>query len=451
MKRLYNALINGAGHRAVKPDAAPSQTLPPIPQLLYESQLNWLTDGSQMMLAEKGRQVGFSWVDSLKSVIEATRPNNPRNTYYTSFNRDTTENYIRYATKWARALGHILDRTSNQRLIDDRDTLMYRLRFLNGYSITALAGNAVNLRDKSGAAIVVDEAAFRQDLPAIIDAATACVVWGGSLRVFSTHFGIDSDFNKLIGLAESRKFSHHRIPFRKAVSEGLYKRVCLRTGQQWTAEKEADWVDSIYRMYGVGASQELDCIPSDDSGLGLFKNIQYTIPEMNARGRFRIRSWDLAATEKDGCYSVGSLMSYCPITRTIILEDVVAGQWGALDGDSMLVSTAKMDTAATYVIIEAEAGSESIRWQRYITEQLMGHNVQFIRPSTDKLTRAIPLANAFNLGSLKVADTPNNREMMSMLKRFSAKKQPLVTDLCDSLSQGYSFLANHFMDTMLGL
>lgn len=451
MKRLYKALANGVGYRAVKPTPTAVENHQPISGLLYQSQIRWLADTSQMMVAEKGRQVGFSWVDSLKSVIEATRPNSPRNTYYTSFNRDTTENYIRYATKWARSLGHILDRTASQRLIDDRDTLMYRLRFLNGCSITALAGNAVNLRDKSGAAIVVDEAAFRQDLPAILDAATACVVWGGSLRVFSTHYGIDSDFNKLIERAAERRFSHHRIPFRKAVAEGLYKRVCLRTGQTWTAAKEAEWVETIYRMYGVGASQELDCIPSDDSGLGLFKNIIYTAPEENFPGKFRIRSWDLAATEKGGCYSVGCLMSYDPLARTIVLENVVEGQWGALDGDSILVSTAKADTAATYVIIESEAGSESIRWQRYIQEQLVGYNLQFIRPSTDKLTRAIPLANALNLGSLKVADTPHNREMMTMLKRFSAKKQPLITDLCDSLSQGYSFLANHFMDTMLGL
>ena len=451
MKKLYKALSENSTSRPPTPIAPNVETAQPLESLLYASQLRWLTDSSQMMLAEKGRQIGFSWVDSLKSVIEATRPNNPRNTYYTSFNRDTTENYIKYATRWARSLGHILDKTASCRLIDDRDTLMYRLRFLSGYSITALAGNAVNLRDKSGAAIVVDEAAFRLDLPAIIDAATACVVWGGSLRVFSTHFGIDSDFNKLVETAADRNFSHHKIPFRRAVAEGLYKRVCVRTGKSWTQEREDEWVESIYRMYGVGAAQELDCIPSDNSGLGLFKNIQYTSCSDTLIGKFRIRSWDLAATEKDGCFSVGCLMTYDPLTKGIVLESITAGQWGALDGDSMLVSTAKADTAATYVVIEAEAGSESIRWQRYIIEQLYGYNIQFIKPSTDKLTRAIPLANAMNLGSLKVADTPHNREMMSMLKRFSAKKQPLVTDLCDSISQGYSFLANLFMDTMLGL
>jgi len=449
MRKLYKALSSSSTLPAFRQPKNFDGS--PLTELLYRSQLLWLTDSSQMMIAEKGRQIGFSWVDSLKSVIEATRPNNPRNTYYTSFNRDTTENYIRYATKWAQSLGHILGQTAGIRLIDDKDTLMYRLRFLNGFSITALAGNAVNLRDKSGAAIVVDEAAFRLDLPSIIDAATACVVWGGSLRVFSTHFGIDSPFNTLIGEAQQRNFSHHRIPFRLAVDEGLYKRVCIRTGQEWTKEKESRWVDGIYRMYGAGASQELDCIPSDNGGLGLFKNILYTSCVSNPETVFRIRSWDLAATEKNGCYSVGCLMCYDTLSRSIVLEDVIEGQWGALDGDNILISTAKNDGPSTYLIIEAEAGSESIRWQRYIIEQLRGYNIQFIRPSTDKLTRAIPLANAFNLGNLKVVDSPHNRDMMSMLKRFSAKKQPLITDLCDSLAQGYTFLANHFMDTMLGL
>lgn len=417
----------------------------PLSGILYKSQLDWLTDKSSLMIADKGRQIGFSWVDSLKSVTSAI---NGVSTYYTSFNKDTTENYIRYSLKWAKALNHIIKVSRNQELVNNRDTLIYKLKFTNGASISALAGNAVNLRDKGGD-IVIDEAAFRQDLEQIMDAALAILIWGGTVRIFSTHFGVDSYFNKLLNEAASRQFSRHHIPFRKALSEGLFKRICIRKGVTWSQELEDKWVDDLYIKYGSGAAQELDCIPSEDTGLGLFRQFQYIPESRDTNSLFRVRSWDLAATEKGGCFSVGVLMSYS-LTDGIIIESVREGQWGAIDGDSILVGTAKSDGPSTHLLIEAEAGSESIRWRQYIEKQLSGHIIIFQKPQSDKLFRAIPLANGIQSGLVKVRDTPHNREMMLTMTRFSQKKIPLVTDLVDSCSQGFSYLHSLFYEGMLG-
>ena len=447
MRKLQSALSNCQfGDNLILPKVIPNAK--PLEAILYDSQVRWLTDNSPLMIADKGRQVGFSWTDSLKSVRSALKG---ESTYYTSFNKDTTENYIRYCVKWAKALNHIVKVTHKAEFINSRDTLIYRVKFNNGSSITALAGNAVNLRDKAGH-IVIDEAAFRQNLEQIMDAALAILIWGGTVRLFSTHFGADSYFNQLINEARSREFSRHHIPFRKALREGLYKRVCTRKGVIWTQEDEDEWVESLYTKYGVGASQELDCIPSEDSGLGLFKNPRFITSRYDDNlSRFLVRSWDLAATEKDGCYSVGSLLSYSVNDNLFIVEDIKAGQWNPIEGDRILVQTAKDDGLQTHLLIEQEGGSEAIRWKQYIENQLAGHYVDFKKPETNKLSRAVPLANAILNGELVFLDTPNNREMVAQLSKFSEKPKPLVTDLVDSLSQGYSYLRSMFFDTgMLG-
>lgn len=420
----------------------------PVNELLYKSQQVWVSDSSPLMIADKGRQVGFSWCDSLKSVIDAVV--NERNTYYTSFNKDTTENYIRYATLWAKQLNAVLKTGYKTELINHKDTLVYRVRFSNGKSITALAGNATNLRDKPASSIVIDEAAFRQDLPAIMDAALAALVWGGTVRVFSTHYGIDSDFNVLLQSAPNRDFSVHSIPFRKAVNEGLFKRVCLRKCEVWTQDKETAWVDSIYRKYGSGARQELDCIPSDNSGLNLFTHIEFTENYIDLRQCVKLRSWDLAATERGGCYSVGTLMALDPITQKIFILDSIWGQWGATTTDDIIKATAISDGRDVTILVESEPGSASIRWGDYMTKQLYGYSVQFMKPVGDKLTRAIPLANAVNTGSVVFVHSEKIKELVQNMKQFSEKPKPLVTDTVDSVSQGYGYLQQFFLSGMLG-
>lgn len=63
--------------------------------------------------------------------------------------------------------------------------------------------------------------------------------------------------------------SVHRITFREAVSEGLFRRVCLRTGKEWSEASEQAWMASVYKFYGAGASEELDCIPANGGGAWL--------------------------------------------------------------------------------------------------------------------------------------------------------------------------------------
>jgi len=58
-----------------------------------------------------------------------------------------------------------------------------------------------------------------------------------------------------------------RLTLKDALRDGLYKRICLRTGEEWTAEKEAAWEASLRKRYGAAAEEELDVVPARGSGI----------------------------------------------------------------------------------------------------------------------------------------------------------------------------------------
>ena len=71
----------------------------------------------------------------------------------------------------------------------------------------------------------------------------ALLMWGGQVHIISTHDGVDNPFNELINdvRAGKKPYSVHRITFDEAVEQGLYRRICLRLGKDWTPQGEAAW------------------------------------------------------------------------------------------------------------------------------------------------------------------------------------------------------------------
>ena len=140
-----------------------------------------------------------------------------------------------------------------------------------------------NLRGKQGR-VVIDEAAFHDDLKELLKAAMALLIWGGEVRVISTHDGETNPFNELVNdIRSGRKpYSLHRVTFDEALEQGLYKRICLSTHQPWSAEAEAQWRADIVVSYGDAAEEELFCVPSQGSGAFLTRALieSCTSPEL---------------------------------------------------------------------------------------------------------------------------------------------------------------------------
>jgi len=119
--------------------------------------------------------------------------------------------------------------------------------------------------------VIIDEAAFVDSLAELLKAALAFLMWGGQVVVCSTHDGTENVFNEHIQdiLAGRSKYKHMHIDFDEALRDGLYQRICLVTGAEWSPEAEAAWRQEIIEFYGDGADEELFCIPTMGSGTWL--------------------------------------------------------------------------------------------------------------------------------------------------------------------------------------
>ena len=243
-----------------------------IAEVLLPHQSSWVGDNSRVKVWEKSRRIGASYGEALKSVLEAakSREAGGQDTFYLSYNKEMTQTFVRDCAYWAKIFNVVASDAEELVLKDaDRDITVYRIRFASGYSIWGLPSEPRSLRSKQGR-VVIDEAAFVDDLPELMKAAFALLMWGGSVSIMSTHDGEDNPFNELVKeiRAGTKKYSLHRTTLDDAIAGGLYKTICKRATppRQWTKEAEEEWRAGIIADYADGADEELFCVPNRSSG-----------------------------------------------------------------------------------------------------------------------------------------------------------------------------------------
>jgi phage FluMu gp28-like protein len=235
--------------------------------VLLPYQVRWLADEAPVKVAEKSRRIGLTWTEAAASALSAAA-HKGMDTWYLGYNRDMAREFIETVAAWSRQFNKAA-RQIEEIAIDDerRDLLAYRIRYSSGHKIVALSSRPSNLRGKQGRA-VIDEAAFHDDLKGLLKAALAFTMWGGCVRVMSTHNGATSTFNELVNeiRAGRRPYSLHRITLDEAIADGLYHRICVKLGRPWSSAGEADWRTKIYDEYGEEADEELRCVPRASGG-----------------------------------------------------------------------------------------------------------------------------------------------------------------------------------------
>lgn len=243
------------------------------PAVLLPYQQAWVADAAPVKVCEKSRRVGLSWAEAADAALAAAAAPGAGgdDTWYIGYNQDMAKEFIRDVGAWAKHYQLAASEMEEEVFKDeDRDILTFVIKFASGFRVTALSSRPSNLRGKQGR-VVIDEAAFHDDLQGLIKAAMALLMWGGKVRIISTHDGDANPFNELVLDCRAGKvpYSLHRIEFQEAVRQGLYRRICLATGKQWSAQGEAEWVAGMYAFYGDHAAEELDVIPASGSGAWL--------------------------------------------------------------------------------------------------------------------------------------------------------------------------------------
>ena len=175
-----------------------------IPAVLMPYQQRWVADTSPLKVIEKSRRTGITWAEASDDVLIAasSAPAGGMNVYYIAYNQDMTVEYIQACAMWARAFNYAASEIEEgfwEEDEDDKHIKTYTIKFPDsGFRVVALSSRPSNLRGRQGI-IVIDEAAFHEQLDELLKAALAMLIWGGKVRVISTHDGDDNPFNTLIG------------------------------------------------------------------------------------------------------------------------------------------------------------------------------------------------------------------------------------------------------------
>jgi len=228
---------------------------------------------------------------------------------------------------------------------------------------------------------------------------------------------------------------------------------CKTRDNPFAPEQFADAVAGNYSA--MMQQQELDGDFVDINGL-MFKRHFFKQIDSAPHNAARVRYWDKAATAGEkGCFTAGVLMARDPF-GTFYVEDVIRGQWSALERNTVIEQTAQRDANrynnTVSIYFEQEPGSSG----KEITDQLVMRLCQYpvyrdmaaataVRksgsltlPGDAKIRRAMPFAAAAEAGNVRIVRGDWNADWIEEFVSFPEYK---FCDQVDATSAGYQKLA----------
>lgn len=244
-----------------------------LPSILlpYQQRVNRTIEQSSVTFIEKSRRIGVTWGVGAHAVLMAAvnKAAGGMDVLYIGYNIDMTREFIDVCASWARVFGRAASAVDEFMFKDDdeKEIKAFRITFDSGFEIVALSSRPRSLRGRQGC-VIIDEAAFHDELKEMMKSALAMLIWGGKVVVVSTHDGVDNAFNQYIEDIKKKRYDYAlvRIDFDDALRDGLFKRRCLVKGEQWSQKAEDDFRSQIVKDYGEGADEELFCVPALGGG-----------------------------------------------------------------------------------------------------------------------------------------------------------------------------------------
>ena len=248
---------------------------PDLPDVFlnYQQQLMSAVSQWAVVVWEKSRRTGFSWAAGAIAALtsSSSRDAGGMDTLYLGYNLEMAREFIDYVAEWSKAIQPAAAEVQEFLFTDpehpEKEIKAFRVEFASGFKVLALPSVARALRGMQGL-VIIDEAAFHDDLPGVLKAAFALLIWGGKVLVLSTHDGDANPFNVLVQDIRGGRLPYYigRTTFDEALADGLYRRVCLTSGKPWTPAGELAWREEIIAIYGASADEELFVVPSSGTG-----------------------------------------------------------------------------------------------------------------------------------------------------------------------------------------
>ncbi len=254
--------------------------------VLMQHQIDWIQMQQSLDIAvcEKGRRTGITFAQAMDDCITAatSKDGGGDSIWYMADTREKGLEYIGYVAKFSLVIARGQHSMIEQHIFEDqkedgttKNITAFRVRFASGYRITALSSRPENIHGLQGR-VNLDEAALHKDVSSVLESATALLIWGGRIRVWSTHRGKKNAFYQLVKDVRAGRYGKQAkaitIKFDDAVENGLYERVCFMTGREPTIEGKQEWYTNIRKAYGprkAAMREELDVIPRDGNGTAI--------------------------------------------------------------------------------------------------------------------------------------------------------------------------------------
>lgn len=253
--------------------------------MVHQTEWVQLIHSVDLAVAEKCRRSGITLATAMDDTITAASRKSAggSNVFYIGDTREKGLEFIGYVAKFAKvivaaqgegvsAIEQFIFEDQDKRGEATQQITAFRVRFSSGYRIVALSSRPENVHGLQGI-VNIDEAALHKDVRKVIESATALLIWGGRIRIISTHRGVKNAFNDLIHDVNNGLYGKSakvfKITFDECVANGIYERVCFMQGTKATEVDKKDWYLRIRKAYGPRKSamrEELDVIPRDGDG-----------------------------------------------------------------------------------------------------------------------------------------------------------------------------------------
>ena len=158
----------------------------------------------------------------------------------------------------------------------------------------------------------------------------------------------------------------------------------------------------------------------------MFKPQNIEIVHALPHGITWVRGWDLAATRKDGDWTVGAKLGQKDDVTYI--ADLQRTQGGPEDVERLIVQTAQLDGCRQS--IPQDPGQAGVAQMNYLSKKLQGLSFSFSRETGDKATRAEPFAAQVNVGNVRMLRASWNEALLDELRNFPFGKHDDIVDAC---------------------
>ena len=177
--------------------------------------------------------------------------------------------------------------------------------------------------------------------------------------------------------------------------------------------------------------------PTPISG-NLCRREWFQIVEVAPKSSRKVRAWDFAATEESSSdWTVGTLFSERGGIYTV--EHIVRERVGAAAVHDLVHQTAIADGKAVDIYFEEEPGSSGKIASNSLIRKLAGWNVRCERPSSDKVTRALPFLAQAQAGNCRIVRGPWNQNWLDELTVFPSGEHD---DQVDSVSNAFASMTS---------